>query len=148
GSSPNSGSGFDRRQGFASEGWRRVAEKEGVLLQAQFIAQPTGRNLDVVVVQYAVPRDIPPKPTSFGETDGKQALGVNDVCVLAQAVSHVMAEPVHDLSSLEVPLRSSDHVDARSALRRDRGVSEDGGTGNRERHFKVTKVIRPIETVE
>src|SRR5436190_22210597 len=120
----------------------------GVLLQAQLIAQPTGSKLDIAITQPVVPWDIPSKPASLGEADRKQALGVNDLRVLAQTVGHVMAEPVQDLSGLEIPFRGGDHVDAGSVQRRDRRIPEDCGTSNRERHFEVTKVIRPIETVE
>src|SRR5262249_28221732 len=116
--------------------------------RAQGIAQAAGGQLDIVVLQHVIPRDVPPQPTSFGETNGKQARGMDDLCVLAQSVSHVMTKPIKDLSSLEIPLRGSNHVDARCAQRRDRRIPEQRGTRNGERHLEMAKVIRPIEAIE
>ena len=78
----------------------RPPEKEDVLLQAQFIAQPSGRNLDIVVSEHLILGDVSPKAAAFGEADRKKTPGVDGRRVLAQPIGHVVPETVHDLPGL------------------------------------------------
>src|SRR5262249_1299114 len=99
------------------------------------------------VTQHVVSRDIPPKTAALGEADRQQPLSMNDLRVLAQAVGHVVTEPVQDFSGLEILLRSSNHIDAGSTQRSDCRIAQDGRTGHRERYFEMAEVIRPIEAI-
>ena len=107
------------------------------MLPAQCVAQSAPWNLDVIVSEHVVSRDVPPKTTAFGEADRKKALGVNDLRVLAQAVGHVLAKPVQDLSGLEILLRGCNHVDVRRAERSDCCISEDRRAGNRPARWRL-----------
>src|SRR5687768_17165665 len=91
--------------GSASRGDEAGREVEQlVLLRAELVREAVARQLDVVVAQRRVRREVALQHAAFGQTHGQQVLLAARVGVLQRAVAEEAANAVEHLAGAQVAL--------------------------------------------
>src|SRR5438105_13555199 len=98
---PKPAAGMTMRISVGSSGRHQRAEAR-ILLRPKPVAEPALRQLDVLVAQHLVLRDIAAQATALGQAHGQQPLRGRGGRVLALAVGEVAADAIEPLSPAEV----------------------------------------------
>src|SRR5919109_1522525 len=99
-------------------GWascRDQGAEMGSLLRPQPVAEPSLRNIDVLVADDGVLWNVAAQPAALRDAHRQQPLFGDDVGVLALPVGQVAADAVEQLAAVEVRLGGGDHLDQRAA---------------------------------